>query len=126
MTVAVDASAMLAMIFGEPGADHVFEAVKGGMMSTVNFSEVLTKCLEQGADADFAERQIARLTISLAPFTVQDGKTAAALRLPTRYRGLSLGDRACLALALRESVPVITADRQWDGLDVGVDIRLIR
>lgn len=126
MTITVDASVILAMIFGEPGADRAVEAVRGGMMSAINLSEVLTKCLEQGADADFAERQIGRLNISLTPFTVQDAKTAAALRLPTRYRGLSLGDRACLALALRENVPVITADRQWEGLDVGVDIRLLR
>ncbi|MFN3819833.1 type II toxin-antitoxin system VapC family toxin [Blastomonas sp.] len=126
MTFAVDASVMLAMIFEEPGTNGVFEVIRGGMMSTVNFSEVLTKCLEQGADADFAEWQIGRLNISREPFTVDDAKAAAALRLPTRYRGLSLGDRACLALALRANVPVITADRQWDGLDVGVEIRVIR
>lgn len=126
MTNVVDASVLLAIIFDEPMADGAFEATRGAIMSTVNFSEVLTKCLEQGADADFAERQIDRLEIDLAVFTSQDAKTTAALRLPTRYRGLSLGERACLALALRLALPVITADRQWEGLDIGVDIRLIR
>ncbi|MCG6120221.1 MAG: hypothetical protein MEP44_06210, partial [Blastomonas sp.] len=67
MTVAVDASVMLAMIFDEPGTNGVFEVIRGGMMSTVNVSEVLTKCLEQGADADFAEWQIGRLNISREP-----------------------------------------------------------
>jgi PIN domain nuclease of toxin-antitoxin system len=126
MTVAVDASVMLAIIFDEPGAEGLLEMIRSGTMSAVNFSEVLTKCIEQGADADFAQLQVGRLNITVAPFTDQDAKSAAALRLPTRHRGLSLGDRACLALALREGVPAVTADRQWGGIDVGVDIRLIR
>lgn len=126
MTAVVDASVMLAIIFGEPGADQALIAIRGGSMSSVNLSEVLSKCLERGADPDFAERQIRRLNISIAAFTAQDAKAAAALRLATRSHGLSFGDRACLALALRENAHVLTADRHWDGVDIGLDIRLIR
>jgi PIN domain nuclease of toxin-antitoxin system len=121
-----DASVVLAVVFEESPDVIDLSDLLGGRLSNVNYCEVLTRCLERGMDVDFAERQIARLKIETLPFTAADARAAAELRAVTRHRGLSLGDRACLALARREGLPVLTADRQWEGLDVGVDIRLIR
>ncbi|WP_373488124.1 type II toxin-antitoxin system VapC family toxin [Blastomonas sp.] len=126
MTNVVDASVVLAIIFDEPGGQEAVDAIADSLISTVNLSEVLTRCIEQGAEVSFAAQQIDRLNIAIVPFTADDARTAAELRKPTRHRGLSLGDRACLALARREGLPVLTADRRWEGLDVGVEISLIR
>lgn len=126
MSFVLDASVVLAIVFEESPDVFDLSDLPGGRLSNVNYCEVLTRCLERGMDADFAERQIARLKIDRLPFTAADARVAAELRTATRHRGLSLGDRACLALARREGLPVLTADRQWEGLDVGIDIRLIR
>lgn len=122
----IDTSVVLAFLFDEPGGREAFDTIDRGLMSSVNLSEVLTKCIENSANADFAEAQVMRLGVTVVPFNTEDAMTAAKLRPLTRNRGLSMGDRACLALALRYNLPVLTADRPWAELDVGVDIRLIR
>lgn len=126
MTFVLDASVVLAVIFEEPGGNEVAELLSDSVMSSVNYSEVLTRCLERGMDSASLERQIARLGIDIVPFSVAEARLGAALRQPTRHRGLSFADRACLALAQRRGMPALTADRQWQGLGVGVDIQLIR
>lgn len=126
MAFILDASVVLAVLFEEPIGNLELGDLLDGQLSSVNYSEILARCMDRGMAADLAVRQIARLNIAIVPFDVGNAREAAQLRLATRHRGLSLGDRACLALARREGSPVLTADRQWDGLDVGVDIRLIR
>ena len=126
MTAVIDASVMLAILFDEPGGKEAFGMIEGGLLSTVNLSEVLTKSMAHNATAEFSEVQVSRLGLELVSFCAADAMEAAKLRPLTRHKGLSLGDRACLALALRRGLPVLTADRHWDGLDIGVDIRLIR
>lgn len=113
-------------MFDEPRTGPEIDHLVGSIQSSVNYSEVMARCLDRDMDAEFAEQQIARLHIETIPFSAADARLTAALRATTRHRGLSLGDRACLALALREGAPVLTADRQWQGLDIGIDIRLIR
>lgn len=126
MIFALDASVVLAVIFDEPGGHDAVDLMCDGMMSSVNFSEVIARCLERGVDSAVAEQQLDRLSIDIEPFSVTEARLAASLRPPTRHRGLSLGDRACLALAQHRGIPALTADRQWSGLELGVAVQLIR
>ena len=98
----------------------------GALISTVNICEVLTRQYELGWDRAMAQAAFEALELDVSTFPIADAATAAALRAATRHAGLSLGDRACLALALREKVPVMTADRDWLKVDVGVEVLLIR
>lgn len=100
-------------------------------MSTVNLAEVLAKLADGQTDpeqarATLVERGILGGTLVAEPFTETDALMCARLRPRTAAVGLSLGDRACLALAARLSLPALTADRQWASLSVAVDVRLIR
>ena len=132
MTVVLDASAMLAYLHGEPGAQEVAEAfIDGASMSALNWAEVLTKFAEEGQNPEelvgLLEAQgILGGTVEVVPMTGVDAPIIAGLRLPTRAAGLSVADRACLALGIRLGIPVLTADRIWAGLDLDVEVRLIR
>ncbi len=122
----VDASALLAMLHGEPGADNVAEAVERGAISTVNWSEVYQRSLVRGVDVAGLRSEVEALGLEIVAFTVDDAEQAAEFSPPTRHRGLSLGDRACLALARRLELPALTADRSWLDLDLDVQIEAIR
>jgi ribonuclease VapC len=128
MTSAVlDASALLALLRGEPGKDAVSSRLQGSLISTVNLSEVVSKTIEKGGlDARDAWNWVMALPITPVDFDLLLARRAAELRAVTRANGLSFGDRACLALAERERLPAITADRQWRGVDLDVEIVLIR
>ncbi|MBP7000993.1 type II toxin-antitoxin system VapC family toxin [Amaricoccus sp.] len=124
--VVLDASAVLAIVFGEPGGDRVVDLIERGVVSTVNLSEAAAKMNERGLDDDEVERTLEALPLELAGFGAAEAYAAGRLRAATRGAGLSFGDRACLALALREALPVATADRAWKTLDLGVDVEIIR
>lgn len=114
MTIAVlDASAVLALLFGEIGADAVRPRVRGGLISTVNLAEVLAKLVDKGVPAEEAARAIDMLGMEAVPLSVEQAQLSAALRPITRAAGLSLGDRACLALARERGLPAVTAERRW-------------
>src|SRR5689334_5367937 len=122
----LDASALLAYIDGEPGADMVASVITDAIISAVNFSEVVSKLVDRGTSVGTA-----RVALGVAPVEVIDfdralAERAGALIAKTKRQGLSLGDRACLALAERERVPVVTGDRAWSKLDLSVEVRLIR
>lgn len=122
----VDSSAFLAHAFGEAGASVAEAVFPMSAISTVNLTEIVTSMIERSWETD---RIRAALEASAAKVVDHDAELAvdaAILRRATRHRGLSLGDRACLALARRLRVPVYTADRSWGDLDVGVDIRVVR
>lgn len=121
--IVLDASAVLAWMKAEAGSERVEEALSG-YISTVNLAEVTTKSAEAGHDPESIRLDLAGLGLRAVPFTAEQSDLAARLRPLTRAAGLSLGDRACLALAL--GIPVLTADRAWAGLDVGVEIELLR
>ncbi len=118
----LDASAVIALLKDEPGGAVVAAGLEGSAMSAVNLAEVLGKLLHAN---DRAREAVAMLDIPVLPFdaTAADG----AATLLRAHRGvLSLGDAACLATAQAHRLPVLTADRAWAALDLGLDIRLIR
>jgi PIN domain nuclease of toxin-antitoxin system len=123
---ALDASAVLAFLFREPGGEKVAEVIEGSCLSTVNLSEVLGRFAKDGHDAHLVGRRLGAAGLEMVPFLAEDAALAASLRPQTDPLGLSLGDRACLALAMARGIPVLTADRQWGALDLGIEIRLIR
>jgi PIN domain nuclease of toxin-antitoxin system len=127
-TVVLDASAVLALLFGEAGSDAVRPRVRGGLISAVNLTEVLTKLIDKGVPAEDAAQAIDLLGMEVVPFTTAQARSSAALRHGTRVAGLSLGDRACLALARERGIAALTAERRWPDLAeaVGVTIEAIR
>jgi ribonuclease VapC len=129
----LDASALLAYLRDEPGAEGVSEAIAGGaVVSTVNLAEVLSHAAGRGSDpAGLVERMTERGllggAIAVEPFTTADAVETARLRPLTREAGLSLGDRACLALARRLKAPALTADLAWaQAGDLAVELQQIR
>lgn len=121
----LDASAILALLFGEPGAETVADAIAdGAAMSTVTYAEVGTVLIRNGHDPSPLAQVAGQVSVEL--FTVADADTAAALIADGTQLGLSLGDRACLALAKRLNGPALTAERVWAQLDVGIEIIVIR
>ena len=128
MTI-LDASAVLALLQDEPGADEVESAIESGaIISAVNLSEVLAKMVDAGAAADAAADLIVSLFVEVAPFGLESARDAARRRETSQPAGLSLGDRTCLSLGRRRHLPVITADRAWLGASAssGVEVRCIR
>jgi PIN domain nuclease of toxin-antitoxin system len=126
MTAVIDASALLAMLFGEPGAERVADVIAGGAAaSAVNLSEVATVLVRQGKDPASILTPVAK-QLTVEPFTDADALVAAAIYPQTASRGLSLGDRACLALAQRLDAPAVTADHACRGLDLDIEGQVIR
>ena len=121
-----DASAILAMLEGEPGHKLVATKLSEIVISTVNLAEVVSGLINKGFSAASARRTAQTLEIETHPFDRDLALTVGTLREATRSLGLSLGDRACLALARHLELPVLTADRVWTELDIGVEVRLIR
>lgn len=125
--IVLDASAVIAWLRQEPGADQVDAALQNdAVISAVNFAEVLSQIGERGGDVRAAARDLRIEGLRVEPYGDEDAVITAELRMLTRAQGLSLGDRACLALAQRLDVPVLTADQQWANVSVGVTIQLIR
>ena len=126
MTVVLDSSALLAITWGEDGATVALRAAEDAIMSAVNVTEVITRLVDRGASREEALRSLRRVGPAVRPFDESLALDAGFLRTATRRYGLSLGDRACLALAMRERAPVVTADKAWAQLDLGVDVQVIR
>jgi len=122
----LDASAVLAFLLGEPGSAIVQERIAGGHWSAVNYAEVLTRLAELSGSLEDTRSQIEQLELELIPFDAEQAALTAVLRPLTRKYGLSLADRACLALAISSKRTVLTADQSWSKLAVGVDIVQIR
>lgn len=126
MTIILDASAYLALIFGERGSDAVAPHARGSQILAVNFSEVLARVIAIDGHIERAELATTRLEIGIQPFDRRLARLTAELREKTSMIGASLADRACLAFALLTGWPVLTADTDWAKLDLGIDIRQIR
>jgi PIN domain nuclease of toxin-antitoxin system len=124
--IVLDASAILAVIRQERGMAAVLKAIPDAAVSTVNLTEVLSKLIDGGDSDELAAYKAQLLSLTVIPFDESQAKTAGYLRRATAAQGLSLGDRACIALGLREGSPVMTADRGWAALDLGVEVVLIR
>lgn len=124
--VVLDASALLALLLQEKGADRVLAVIQDSHISSVNFCETMTRAIERGFSGAVVEAQIHRSEVTIIPFDARQAVVAADLRQATRHLGLSLGDRACLALAKTLGASVMTADRAWASIDVGVGVTVIR
>jgi ribonuclease VapC len=125
--VVLDASAMLAALNHEPGSEKLTPAMLSNAAgSTVNLAEVHTKLVSRGGDPDEAWEDALSVIHEPVPFTEEHARIAGALVAQTRALGLSLGDRACLALGLALKAPVYTTDKQWNILKLGVRIHVIR
>lgn len=126
MTV-LDASAVLALVHDEPGANHVAEALPRASLGTVNLAEVVGKLVDVNIDASRVRQLLIAAGVTLEPLLAEDAELAGAMRALEGGRALSPGDRCCLALTLR-SIPaeVLTADRAWAALDLPIHVRLLR
>ena len=118
----VDTSAVVAYLHNEPGGDAVAPFLASALLNSVNLTEVVTRLVRGGYDPMRAYY----LGCKVIDHDTDLADRAGRLWTGTARLGLSLGDRACLALALREGLPILTGDRPWARLDIGVDVRLIR
>jgi len=125
--VVLDASALLALLNQEPGAEALTpELLSAAAISTVNLAEAHSKLVGRGLPADDAWEAALSPIREAIPFTSEHARLAGDLVAQTRPLGLSLGDRACLALGLALKAPVFTADKSWKKLKLGARIHVIR
>lgn len=126
--VVLDASALLAFLKDEPGGSAVRQLMPTSVMSAINLAEVATTFIHGGMPADEVELALRELPIRIVPLHEDQAYQASALRSLTADKGLSLGDRCCLALARSLALPALTCDRAWGGLppDIGVEVQLVR
>jgi PIN domain nuclease of toxin-antitoxin system len=123
-SVVLDASAILALVQGEPGADEVESLLDGASMSSVNLSEVIQKGEQHDVNTEGLEYDLEALGIGFRDFGVAAARPTAALW--ATGSGLSLGDRACLSLAVELELPAVTADRRWAAIEVPIPVRVVR
>jgi PIN domain nuclease of toxin-antitoxin system len=127
VTSVVDASAILAALQGESGSEAVVAAIASdAVLGTVNLSEVVSKLAELGMSEATIRAVVDGLGVRITGFDEDLAYAAGMLRIVTRSAGLSLGERACLALAHNLQAEAITADRRWAELQLDVRVRVIR
>jgi len=121
----LDASAVLALLNQEQGADRVAALLPRSVVSAVNACEVVSKLVDAGMSDDDAQSSLELLKLEVVTFDLETAFAAAGLIRQGRKLGLSLGDRCCLALALLRSSTAVTAARAWSQLDVGIELEVI-
>jgi ribonuclease VapC len=122
----LDASAILALVNLEPGADVVNSVLEDALVSTINYAEAFSKLVERGTPDTDAKIVLRFIEGAIVDYDLELAQRTGALRSQTKARGLSLADRACLALAAREQLPALTGDRRWQGAVAGIQVQLIR
>ncbi len=126
-SIVFDASAILALLRDEPGADVVAQYIGDGLISAVNFQEVIKGLLRREVPNDAALAMLDALHLDVRPHGRDDAVAAANLYPATKAFGSGLGDRTCMALAIAEGLPVLTADREWARIEVpGLKLMLAR
>ncbi len=124
--VVLDSSALLAVLKNEAGADQVRARLAAATISAVNYAEVIAKLIDHGMPPDIAAETVTVTAVAVSGVDHALAFQIGSLRARTRSAGLSLGDRACLALAAQLGLPAVTADQAWATVDAGVEIVLIR
>lgn len=121
-----DASALLLLLQEEPGWEGLSRRLGDAVLSSVNLAEVATKLMEAGIPPGEVRRLLEDLSLEVHDFSPPHAYAAAELRRATRSQGLSLGDRACIALGTQLGTRVLTADRAWSRLPLGIEVELVR
>ena len=125
--VVLDSSALIAFIKEEPGAELVESRLPSAVVSAVNLQEIAKKMIDAGSSLDDVGRMVDQLKLDVRSHDVEDAFLAASLAPATRRFGKGLGDRSCMALAIRLGVPAITTDRTWAQLEIpGLEVILAR
>jgi ribonuclease VapC len=122
----LDSSALIAFLSGEPGAQSAAESIPGALLCSVNLAEIFAVLMRRGETNARVRTIVALSQIEIVAFDAGLAEACGALVSRTRQHGLSLADCACLALGEREKLPVLTADRAWKEINLGLDVRLIR
>lgn len=126
MSVILDTSAIMAVIRREQGRERVVEVLARALASTVNYAEVIGNLVMRGMPLAIAQAEFVGLRIKTIAFDDEQALEAGSLRRLSRHLQLSLGDRACIALARIRKATVFTTDRKWSELDFGIEIHQIR
>ena len=124
----IDTSAVFIDLQDEPGAEEARKWLRDAAISSVNLHEIVAKATEKGASPEQARELVAKLRLAVHPCDEAEAIEGGLLRVATKAHGLSLGDRACIALAKRLDLPAVTADRDWKKLAnaVGVEVVTVR
>jgi ribonuclease VapC len=122
----LDASAVLCLLQEEKGAERVARALPAAEIGAVNYSEVVGKLVDGGMDGETADRLIDTLHLNVIPFDRTQARLAGSLRAITRKLGLSLGDRACLALAQARGATALTCERSWTRFEAPCTVETVR
>ncbi len=122
-----DASAVIALLRDEPGAQFLEDFAGESLISAVNLQEVVKAMLVHGYPTKIVQEMLAQLELEVMAHKENDAWAAAELAAATRKKGSGLGDRSCMALAIREGLPAITTDKAWTELDIpGLTVILAR
>ena len=124
--IVIDASAILALLKMEKGYEKVANRLDDAIISSVNFSEVITVISRNGFGTEDVIKSLKNTFLHIIEFDTEQAIITATIDKTTKKHGLSLGDRACLALAKQKNLPVLTSDKVWKGLDLDVEVQLIR
>lgn len=124
--VVLDTSAILAVLLDEPGAGQIASVMPRSLVSVANEAEVVTVLVRNGTEPERAVQAVLSLAYDVVELDAGLARRAGTLWRETKPRGLSLGDRCCLALAEREKLPAFTADQHWADLELGIEVRLFR
>ena len=122
----LDTSAVLAIVNQEPGMEVVLPLLEFSIINTVTLAEIVTKLAEWGMSQNAVQEALDDLGMPTVPFDEDQAFLAGMLRPVTRSFGLSLGDRACLALGMTRDLPILTADRNWTRIPLNLNLQLIR
>jgi PIN domain nuclease of toxin-antitoxin system len=125
-SIVLDSSAILAHLNDEPGSERAVPFFGDALISAVNLAEVVAKLAEHGASLNLIRTALSRYGLQISAFDEELAERTGALRVRTKPFGLSLGDRACIALAERMALPVLTADRAWKDLNLSIRVELLR
>jgi ribonuclease VapC len=124
--VVIDSSILIAVLKKETGWQEGEKHLNQGIVSSVNMAEVASYLARKSISFEIISEVIKSFLVEIAPFTLSDAASTGFLYQQTKHLGLSLGDRACLSLALKHRLPVLTADTDWLKLSLGIEVKLIR